>query len=72
MFKIKMGGSCSRVLTVDLNRDGRPDLEQIIEEIAKRVLDSILESESRLETVQEAQEDDHKTGSTTKCENSEI
>ena len=68
-----MGGSCSRVLTVDLNRDGRPDLEQIIEEIAKRVLDSILESsESPPATDPEEQEDDHTTGNTAKCENSEI
>jgi hypothetical protein len=68
-----MGGSCSRVLTVDLNNDGRPDLEQIIEEVAKRVLLSILESsESQPATVPEARASDHTTGNTARCESSEI
>lgn len=58
-----MGGSCSRVLTVDLNRDGRPDLEQIIEEIAKRVLDRIL-SEPQVPTPLMELDSDHTTGST--------
>lgn len=58
-----MGGSCSRVLTVDFNRDGRPDLEQIIEEIAKRVMDRIV-SEPQLETPPIELDCDHTTGST--------
>ena len=68
-----MGVSCSRLLTIDVNRDGRPDLEQIIEEIAKRVLLSILDSsESRPEMVREEPVDDRTTNSTVKYENNEI
>ena len=68
-----MGVSCSRLLTIDVNRDGRPDLEQIIEEIAKRVLLSILDSsESRPEMVREEPVDDRTTNSTVKYDNNEI
>ena len=48
---------------MDLNNDGRPDLEQIIEEIAKRVLDRIL-SEPQVPTPLMELDSDHTTNNT--------